>query len=92
MSAKRTDANQAAIVAELRQAGCSVQDLHEVGKGCPDIVCGYAGHTWIFEIKTDKGALTEDEKTWALRWRGQYAVIHTTEEALEIMGLLRRTL
>lgn len=90
MSAKRTDANQAEIAAALRKAGCSVQDLHEVGHGCPDILVGYAGHTWCFEIKVHGGKLTDDEHEWALRWHGQYAVIHSAEEALEIMGLLRR--
>ena len=92
MTAKRTDANQPQIVAELRKAGCSVQDLHTVGHGCPDILAGYAGHTWCFEIKRDGGKLTPDEADWALRWHGQYAVIHSAEEALEIMGLLRRRL
>ena len=86
MSAKRTDANQAQIVAELRQAGCSVQDIHTVGSGCPDILVGYARHTWCFEIKSDGGKLTPDEADWALKWAGQYAVIHSAEDALRIMG------
>ena len=38
--AKRVDANQSIIVDALRQAGCSVLDLHEVGLDCPDILVG----------------------------------------------------
>ena len=38
--AARTDANQAEIVAALRGVGASVQPLHAVGQGCPDLLVG----------------------------------------------------
>jgi len=92
MSAKRTDANQAAIMAELRKAGCSVQTLHVVGHGCPDLVVGHGGQNWLFEVKTPGGKMTQDEADWATEWRGQYHTVRSAEEALMLMGLLRRTL
>lgn len=42
--AARTDDNQAGTVAVLRQAGASVQTLHRVGGGCPDLLVGWRSH------------------------------------------------
>lgn len=38
-----TDRNQPAIVAALRGIGATVQPLHAVGQGCPDLLVGYRG-------------------------------------------------
>ena len=40
MTASRVDSNQPEIVATLRGMGCSVQHLHAVGKGVPDLLVG----------------------------------------------------
>lgn len=85
-SPRRVDKNQRQIVAELRQAGCSVTDTHTLGAGFPDLVVGWGGLTWLFECKTDTGTLTEDERTWFDEWRGQAAVIRSAEDALRAMG------
>jgi len=45
--AKRTDKNQAMIIAALRAAGCSVQSLHAVGQGFPDLCVGVPGLTLV---------------------------------------------
>lgn len=52
---KRVDANQRSIVADLRAIGATVEDLHEVGDGCPDIAVGFRGQNYLFEIKTESG-------------------------------------
>ena len=95
---KKTDRNQAAIVAALREIpGVSVQDLHEVGRGCPDILVGYRGFTWrgsyvnnnwVFEIKVPGGKLNDREREWHAIWRGPAAVITSADEALRIMGVI----
>ena len=82
---KRADTNQAAIVLELRKLGYSVQHLHTVGGGCPDIVVGHDGRNWLFEIKTRGGRLTQDEMIFHEVWRGQVNVIYRVEDALDIM-------
>ena len=41
--AAAVDANQTAIIRALRKAGVSVQPLHTVGQGCPDIIAGFRG-------------------------------------------------
>lgn len=91
MTAKRTDANQADIAADLRRCGCSVQDLHIVGKGCPDLAVGVRGLTFLLEVKVGKGTLTDDEKDWHAEWRGQVAIVHSTEEALAVVGLVDKS-
>ena len=88
--AAKVDTNQPDVVRDLRQMGVSVTHLHSVGMGCPDILCGWRGANYAFEIKDGSlppsgRRLTPMEKRWHDDWRGQVAVIHTAEEALEIM-------
>ena len=53
---KRVDRNQPQIVADLRGVpGVSVCSLHTVGNDFPDIIVGFRGQNWLFEIKTQKG-------------------------------------
>lgn len=88
--AARVDDNQAALVGELRAMGVMVQHLHMVGHGCPDILCGYRGRNYLFEIKDgakqpSARKLTPQEKSWHRLWRGQVSVICTAEEAMTAM-------
>ena len=90
--AKRVDANQGAIVRDLSKMGAQVQSLAKIGKGVPDLLVGWQGKNFLFEIKNplmppSKQRLTDDEKNWHALWltAGQVHVIRTTEEALTIM-------
>lgn len=89
--AARTDANQEAIVAALRSAGASVQQLSAVGKGCPDLLVGFRGQNWLLECK-DGGKtpgnrpLTEDQMRWMKDWRGAVTVVLSPGEALKVVG------
>lgn len=85
--AKRTDANQAEIVEALKKAGCSVHSTHVVGDGFPDIVCGYAGVNYLFEIKSPGGRLTGKQPEWHAKWKGQVDIVRTVIEALQAIGL-----
>ena len=85
---KRVDANQPEIVAALRKAGCSVQHLHELGQGCPDIVVGYHGRNYLLEIKTQTGKLTPVQVWWHEEWRGHIARVDTVDEALAAVGAI----
>ena len=82
---KRVDANQPEIVQALRDIGATVQHLHEVGKGCPDILVGYRHNNWAFEIKTKTGRMTPDETDWHSLWNGQVTVIRSAGEAVDIV-------
>lgn len=90
--AKRVDANQAAIMRVLRQAGCSCTDTHEVGHGFVDLVVGRVDaegvpRTYLLEIKSPGGTLTDDEWCWQTFWRGSKAIVHDEIEALRAVGL-----
>ena len=86
----KVDANQSTIVAHLRRAGCTVQSLAAVGKGCPDILVGYQGYNFTFEVKDgdlppSHRRLTSHESQWHAMWKGQVGTILTADEALTFM-------
>ncbi len=87
---KSVDINQPEIVAALRAVGATVQHLHEVGRGCPDILVGLRGKNYVFEIKNpdQRWSLTVNEQAWFIGWQGQADFIETAEDALQIMGAL----
>lgn len=89
--AANIDANQPEIVAALRGVGCTVQHLHTVGKGCPDILVGKNGVNILMEIKDgskppSRRGLTDDEARWHQVWRGQVCTVNSVEEALGVVG------
>jgi len=51
---RKVDANQPEIVETLRACGASVQSIHTVGQGCPDILVGAEGLTIVFGPKMGK--------------------------------------
>ncbi len=88
---KRVDSNQKKIVQTLRAIGADVLHLHEVGKGCPDILVGFRNQNFLFEIKDSslppsRRKLTEAEQEFHDSWRGQVAIITCADEALQIIG------
>jgi hypothetical protein len=86
----RIDRNQPEIVGALRAYGASVQPLHSVGDGCPDLLVGYKGRNFLLEIKDglkspSRRVLTPDQVAWHECWCGQIAVIHNITEALALL-------
>lgn len=84
--ASRVDKNQKEIVEALRAAGATVQHLHMVGKGCPDILVGIDGRNILMEIKNEIGKLTQDEWEWHTNWRGQACIVYSVGDALKAIG------
>jgi Holliday junction resolvase len=84
MKAKRVDMNQKEIVLTLRDLGMSVFHLHEVGKGCPDILAGINGQTYLIEIKKDaKASFTPAQIEFQANWKGAPVVrLNSVEEAI----------
>ena len=89
--ARKTDANHMQIINILRAIGASVFSTHRVGKGFPDIVCGFRGENYLLEIKTPKGELTRDETRFFDSWAGQVHVVITPDDALEVIGAITKT-
>ena len=87
---KKVDTNQAEIVDALRKAGASVFDLHEVGRGLPDILVGYRNKNYLMEIKYKKGVLNAKENDFFDNWQGQAIVVYTAEQALRVIKIYSR--
>lgn len=85
----RVDANQREIVAALRKLGATVQSLADVGRGCPDLLVGFRGRTYLMEVKDgakrlSARALTPDEEAWVAAWKGSPVfVVESIEQAIE---------
>ena len=91
--AARVDANQSEVTKALRKMGCSVQLLHSVGRGCPDMLVGYKGNNYLLEVKDGEKfesarKLTAEQTIWHFDWKGQVAVVTSPEEAIETIKKL----
>lgn len=90
--AARVDDNQGQIVSMLRSMGASVETGHD------DLLVGFRGKTFWFEIKDPKKTLKKngDYKAGTKKpsqikleneWKGQYKIVHSFEEIVdEITG------
>lgn len=85
------DGSQDAIVAALKAAGASVQDLSRIATpGVPDLLVGYAGKNFLIECKPLHGnkkqlSLRLSQELWHEGWGGQVAVANTPAMALAII-------
>ena len=88
--AGKVDANQAQIVRKLRDCAVKVEVLSDVGKGVPDLLCGFRGVNVLLELKDgDKPPsaqkLTADQVAWHESWPGQVDVVASFEEAWAVI-------
>lgn len=88
--AARKDGNQDEIVNALEDVGATVTSVHQIGNGLPDILVGFRGINYLFEIKDgnkppSKRRLTDDEKNWHKLWQGHCHVVKSVNEALDII-------
>ena len=91
----RADKNQADIVHMFKMQHCSVQHLHAVGAGCPDLLVGVptnsGGVNILVEVKYGKGKLTKPQARWHADWKGQVEVVHNVAEALGLIKAVRQS-
>lgn len=94
MRAAKVDRNQPEIVVALRKAGATVQPLHTVGNGCPDLLVGYCQRTALVEVKDGRQKpsdrrLTPDQESWHRDWNGgTLAVVTDVEGALRVLATM----
>lgn len=85
------DENQAEIVECLRGIpGCSVALLSSVGGGIPDVLVGYRGANFLFEIKNPKKPkadqeLTDEQRKFHAAWKGQIQKVCSLKEIITAM-------
>jgi Holliday junction resolvase len=79
----RIDQSHLQVVKALRAAGMSVQSLAAVGKGCPDLVVGHSGFSFLVEIKSKGGKFTPLQIKWHQAWRGSVKIAYSPEEAIQ---------
>jgi hypothetical protein len=80
--ADRVDANQPEIVKELRKLdGVTVQ------VGMDDILVGYEGRSYWFEIKTGPKATVKESQLKLLdNWKGHYSIVWSVEMITNELG------
>ncbi len=88
MYAKKVDLTQKEVVATLRKMDCSVFHLHTVGQGCPDLLVGIDGKTYLVEVKKDdKAKFTEAQIKFMTEWRGAPVVrINSAQDAIAFVN------
>lgn len=93
--AAKVDANQVEIVSALRKVGATVQHLHSIGLGCPDVLVGWKGKNHLLEIKDgtkplSARKLTAQERSWHAWWRGTVYTVHSVEDAMAVVFVCAR--
>lgn len=86
----KADANQPAIVKALRAAGASVQHLHSVGAGCPDLLCAINETNFLIEVKDgskDPSAqkLKPTQVVWHAAWKAPVHIVNSVEAAIIVV-------
>ena len=85
----KVDANQPTIVKDLRNPNLGLQltvdTIHTLGQGRPDIMVGIFGFNYLIEIKGPAGYLTNDERNWHQRWHGSVTVSLTASDVLKFV-------
>lgn len=90
MRGDRTDDNHAAVIEGFREAGYSATSLAPLKSGVGDALVGAEGRNFLFEIKDpakkpSARVQTKKELKFAQGWKGQYHVIYTAKEGIEII-------
>jgi len=94
----RTDANHSEIVSALQTIGATVQDLSQVGSGCPDILVGWRKVNYLMEIKPEgmrnkkNGGLKNTQPEWHANWRGHKSIVYDEMDAFRVLGISEATL
>lgn len=70
----------------------SVFSTHTIGKGFPDIVVGYRGINYLFEIKDENKTasqkkLTESEVKFHRGWMGQVHIVENIKDVYKILKI-----
>ena len=79
--ANKRDTNEPEIIKALEKIGCSV---YRIDDPC-DLIVGYRARNFLVEVKSKTGKPTDDQGTFAAEWNGQYRIVRTVDEALDLV-------
>lgn len=82
----KSDDNQKALIAALRQVGASVEVLS--ARGVPDLLVAYRGIIYLMEVKGAKGKLTPDQVKWHSLWQSPIHIVRSVDDALRVIGVI----
>lgn len=90
MRAAKVDANQVEVVQAFRSMGCSVQCLHMMGGGVPDLLIAIKGINLLVEVKDgakppSKQKLTPDQIDWHCQWRAPVYIVNSIAQAVDLI-------
>jgi Holliday junction resolvase len=94
MRAAKVDSNQREIVQALRSMGASVQPLHTVGQGVPDLLCAISGINFLVEVKDgakppSAQKLTPDQIDWHCQWRAPVYIVNSIHQVVDLVQKLK---
>lgn len=85
--AAKRDANESEIITALKAVGATVVQISAAG--CPDLLIGYRGATYLCETKARKGKLTPAQIAWHEGWDGnRVIVVRSVQDALIAIGAI----
>ena len=91
--AKRVDENHREVVEGLRASlpEATVYDASGAGRGFPDLVVGFKGRNYLFEVKNgnqvpSRRRLTAAQGGMHGNWQGQVAIVHSAADILAVMA------
>ena len=89
MKHKRIDANQNEVVKALREVGCSVLIISDLGNSA-DLIVGIRGFNFIIEVKDGRKPksqrkLTKAEQKFHNEWRGQVGIVYSPTDAIDFI-------
>jgi len=85
----RIDENHRVIKSAFDDLGFSVMTTAKVGAGVPDLVVAKFGKTIAVEIKTEDGALNDDQIKFMETWLGRYRVVRSIGDVVTLENELR---
>ena len=80
----RKDDNQDEIIETLQAIGC---DVEVIGRPV-DLLVGFRARNFLIDVKNPENKSysgTKGQKEFIKRWRGQVRIVHTPEEAVQLI-------
>lgn len=75
----KRDANEPEIVEAFRKHGFTVERLDRP----MDLLVGRYGRNWLIEVKVEGAKLNANQKAFAERWKGHFAVVRSVQDVAE---------